>query len=74
MKIFIINEEEKEKVREQLMDAKNEIERIQALVERGEIPQQSDDPMVGPPGPPFGIVLNGHSLVIFIILIMICMI
>ena len=61
--MFVVDEEEKEKVREQLEDANNEIMRIQELVSRGEAPARDKDPMVAPPGPPFGIVLNGHSLV-----------
>ena len=63
MKVFIVNAEEKEAVREQIQDAKNEIDRIMEMIERGESPPQNDDPMMEPPGPPFGIVLNGHSLV-----------
>ena len=62
MKVFTIDSEEKEVVQEQLQNAKDEIDRINELVERGENPQ-SNNPTSGPSGPPFGIVMTGLSLV-----------
>ena len=58
MKVFVIDSEEKEVVQEQLQNAKDEIDRINELVERGEHPQNNE-----PSGPPFGIVMTGLSLV-----------
>lgn len=62
MKVFVIDSEEKEVVQEQLQNAKDEIDRINELVERGEHPQNNDS-MSEPHGPPFGIVMTGLSLV-----------
>ena len=62
MKIFTIDSEEKEVVQEQLQNAKDEIDRINELIERGEH-AKNNDPMSEPSGPPFGIVMTGLSLV-----------
>ena len=63
MKLFIVDKEDREGVREQLQEALDEILRVKGMVERGEVPHRDSDPTVAPPGPPFGIILNGHSLV-----------
>lgn len=53
MKVFVINAEDKEGVRDQLNEAKTWIED----------PSPNEHSDEGPSGPPFGIVINGHSLV-----------
>lgn len=65
MKVFIIDELGKEEVRKQLMDAKDEMTRIREKVDLGRAPspEGTDSSMGSPTGPPFGIVINGHSLV-----------
>ena len=60
MNIFIINAETFDGVMEQLQNAKNTISTTLECVKEGRpIANESK----GPTGPPFGIVLNGHSLV-----------
>jgi phospholipid-translocating ATPase len=61
MRVFIINAEEKGAVEKQLTDAKDEIVNCE---EGKTVEEQSTDTelRLGPPGPPFGIVINGSSL------------
>ena len=64
MKVFIIDSDDKEGVRAQLTEAMEEMQRVQE--EQGEkngTQEDEDDEMKPPSGPPFGIVINGHSLV-----------
>lgn len=56
MKVFIVDKEDKDGVRKQLTEAKEEIEQVLS----GETQKAEQN---GPTGPPFGIVINGHSLV-----------
>lgn len=59
MKVFIINAETYEGVLQQLQEAKDTITETLQCIEDGR-PITSD---IKPTGPPFGIVVNGHSLV-----------
>lgn len=63
--MFVIDGEEYEEVEEQLRKAKDYIEHIQGNPpeQRARYGSTGDEESTGPPGPPFGIVINGHSLV-----------
>lgn len=59
MRIFIVNSDERRTVEQQLQEAKNWIERTDLA---------TISPDDEPPGPPYGIVITGQSLVGFYML------
>ena len=58
MKVFVVDKDDFEGVNQQLQEAKDEIERVTKSEEEETVLEEME-----PKGPPFGIVINGHSLV-----------
>ena len=65
MHLFVIDGEEYKEVQKQLRDARDYIDHVlnHPPEQRARYGSTGDEENTGPPGPPFGIVINGHSLV-----------
>ena len=65
MHLFVIDAEEYKEVEKQLREAKDYIDHVlnKPPEQRARYGSTGEEENMGPPGPPFGIVINGHSLV-----------